>query len=284
MTWKMPRESRYLMGRRSRRFPITSGISAIWFVVLIVLYMVLAGSPALQRRQGPAGASSSTSSMPPMPGGRVGGGTGFVSRVFADSSRTWSQVFAGMGLRYEEPTLVLFSGVVHSACGFAEPAVGPFYCPHDHRVYIDLDFCEDLRTRSEAPGDFAQAYVIAHEVGHHVQKLLGTSDRIRARQRLVSVSEANALSVRFELQADCLAGIWAYHADRRSHLLGQSGFKEALGAASAIGDDRIQSASLGYVMPDSFSHGTSAQRAFWFQRGYRSGILDSCDTFTAMSP
>ncbi|MCG6964752.1 MAG: neutral zinc metallopeptidase [Acidobacteria bacterium] len=284
MTWKLPRRGRHLESRRGRLTPITGGISAVWFVVLVVLYAVLAGHPAGRRggvREATRDARSPTSGPA---AGHSGAETGFVSRVFADTGRTWREVFLTRGGRYEEPTLVLFSGVVHSACGYAEPTVGPFYCPHDHQVYIDLSFCEDLRTRPGASHDLAEAYVIAHEVGHHVQDLLGISSRIHERQRRMSASGANGLGVRLELQADCLAGIWARHAVQVTHLLGPGDVDEALQAAAAVGDDRIQRASQGFAVPESFSHGTSAQRVFWFKRGYDSGSLDACDTFAVRKP
>jgi uncharacterized protein len=177
----------------------------------------------------------------------------------------------------------LFSGAVQSACGQADAAVGPFYCPGDNKVYIDLSFYDDLKTRFGAPGDFAQAYVIAHEVGHHVQNLLGTSSKVHAAQQRGSEAQANALSVRLELQADCFAGIWAHHADASRQLLESGDIEEGLAAASAIGDDRLQMQSRGYVAPESFTHGSSAQRVRWFKQGLKAGQVASCDTFAAKS-
>lgn len=203
----------------------------------------------------------------------------FVSVVLADTEDTWHAIFASAGGTYREPTLVLFSGAVESACGFAQAAVGPFYCPGDERVYIDLSFYHDLQSRFGAPGDTAQAYVIAHEVGHHVQTLLGISEQNMAARRRASEAEANALSVRQELQADCFAGLWAHHADRSRQLLETGDLEEALNAASAIGDDRLQQRSRGYVAPESFTHGTSEQRMRWFKRGFESGDVNQCDTF-----
>jgi predicted metalloprotease len=207
----------------------------------------------------------------------------FVSVVLADTEDTWGEIFAAAGRTYEQPSLVLFSGAVESACGLAQAAVGPFYCPGDHKLYIDLSFYDDLQNRFGAPGDFAQAYVIAHEVGHHVQTLLGISERNMAARRAASETEANELSVRQELQADCLAGIWAHHANRSRQLLEAGDIEEGLNAASAIGDDRLQRQSQGYVTPESFTHGSSQQRVTWFKRGYESGSPDSCDTFAARS-
>jgi predicted metalloprotease len=203
----------------------------------------------------------------------------FVAVVLADTEDTWNAVFRKAGRDYREPSLVLFSGSVRSACGFAQAAMGPFYCPADQKVYIDLSFYSDLQNRFRAPGDFAQAYVIAHEVGHHVQTLLGISEQVQRQQAQLSKAEANQLSVRQELQADCLAGIWAHHADRTRALLEEGDIEEGLNAASAIGDDRLQKQSQGYVTPESFTHGSSAQRVKWFKRGYASGDINACDTF-----
>jgi predicted metalloprotease len=205
----------------------------------------------------------------------------FVSVVLADTEDTWNGIFSRAGIRYREPTLVLFSGSVQSACGFAQSAVGPFYCPGDRKVYIDLAFYQDLRDRFQAPGEFAQAYVIAHEIGHHVQNLLGISDKVHSAQQRGSEQRANALSVRLELQADCLAGIWAHHADRTRHILEQGDVEAALNAASQIGDDRMQMRARGYIAPDSFTHGSGEQRVRWFSKGLQSGELRACDSFSA---
>jgi predicted metalloprotease len=203
----------------------------------------------------------------------------FVSVVLADTEDTWHAIFKQNGKTYREPKLVLFRGAVQSACGFAQAAMGPFYCPGDNKVYIDLSFFEDLRRRHGAPGDFAQAYVIAHEVGHHIQNLLGISTKVQqARQRL-SQAEGNQLSVRLELQADCYAGVWANHAHRARQIIEQGDVEEALAAANAIGDDRLQKQSRGYITPDSFTHGSSEQRMRWFKRGLTMGTLQSCNTF-----
>ncbi len=207
----------------------------------------------------------------------------FVAVVLADTEDTWKAQFAAGNATYREPVLVLFTDAVRSACGMGSAAMGPFYCPADQKIYIDLGFYRDLRERFHAPGDFAQAYVIAHEVGHHVQNLLGISGQVaQQRQRLDKVS-ANQLSVRLELQADCLAGLWANHADRARNILERGDIDEALNAASAIGDDRIQRQSRGTVVPDSFTHGSSEQRVRWFQRGLQSGQIGACDTFSATS-
>ncbi|HSB80430.1 MAG TPA: neutral zinc metallopeptidase [Candidatus Methylomirabilis sp.] len=205
----------------------------------------------------------------------------FVSKVLADTEDTWREIFRQTGRQYQDPRLVLFTGATPTACGTGQTAMGPFYCPEDQKVYIDLAFYQDLKTRYKAPGDFAQAYVIAHEVGHHVQHLLGISDKVQAARRRGSEAQANALSVRLELQADCLAGVWGYHADRVRNLLETGDIEEALTAASAIGDERLQQQGRGYAVPDTFTHGTSAQRVRWFKRGVEGGDLRRCNTFEA---
>ena len=207
----------------------------------------------------------------------------FVSVVLADTEDTWNAIFRASGKSYTEPTLVLFSGAVNSACGYAQAAMGPFYCPGDGKVYIDLAFYQDLKKQMHAPGDFAQAYVIAHEVGHHVQNLLGISNKMQAMRRQVSKTEYNRLSVMLELQADCFAGVWAHNADRTRQVVEPGDIDDALNAASQIGDDRLQQQSRGYVTPDSFTHGSSTQRVRWFQRGYQTGKVANCDTFNAAS-
>ena len=208
----------------------------------------------------------------------------FVSVVLGDTEETWHSIFAELGREYREPTLVLFTGSVSSACGSASAAMGPFYCPGDQKLYIDLSFFRDLEMRYGAPGDFAQAYVIAHEVGHHVQTLLGISDQVRAAGKGQSKTQVNALSVRQELQADCLAGLWGHAANSERQLLDPGDLEEALQAATAIGDDRLQSEAGGRVVPDSFTHGTSAQRVKWFKAGFESGDINVCDTFAAGGP
>ncbi len=205
----------------------------------------------------------------------------FVSKVLADTEDTWRTIFRQAGRQYQDPKLVLFTGATPTACGTGQTATGPFYCPLDQKVYIDLAFYQDLKVRFKAPGDFAQAYVIAHEVGHHVQHLLGISDKVQAARSRASQTQANALSVRLELQADCLAGVWAHHADRMRNILDAGDIEEALTAASAIGDDRLQQQTRGYAVPDTFTHGTSADRVRWFRRGNESGTLKQCDTFAA---
>lgn len=203
----------------------------------------------------------------------------FVSVVLADTEDTWSTLFGAMNRKYKNPTLVLFRGAVSSACGQAQAAIGPFYCPADYKLYIDLSFYNDLKTKLGAPGDFAQAYVIAHEVGHHVQTLLGISQQVSQAQAQVNKSAANRLSVLLELQADCFAGIWAHYAHNERQLLEEGDIEEALTAAAAIGDDALQRKAGGAVRPETFTHGTSAQRAEWFKRGMLQGSINECDTF-----
>jgi predicted metalloprotease len=205
----------------------------------------------------------------------------FVSAVLGSTEDVWTDVFARGGRQYRKPVLVLFSGAVQSACGYAQAAVGPFYCPADNKLYIDLAFYRDLQDKFRAPGDFAQAYVIAHEVGHHVQNLLGIAEEVRRVQSRAGDRQGNQLQVRMELQADCLAGIWAAQANRSRRLLEPGDIEEGLRAAAAVGDDRIQMASRGYVSPESFTHGSSEQRMRWFRRGLDAGDLKACDTFRA---
>lgn len=208
----------------------------------------------------------------------------FASQVLADTEDTWNAAFAAAGAEYREPGMVLFTDATRSACGVGQAEMGPFYCPADQKLYLDLSFFDELHRRFQAPGDFAQAYVIAHEVGHHVQNLLGISDRVQRARMRVGEREANQLSVRLELQADCLAGVWGHHADRTRGLLEAGDLEEALAAASAIGDDRLQRQSQGRVVPDSFTHGSAAQRLRWFRTGFEHGDLRACDTFAAAAP
>ena len=205
----------------------------------------------------------------------------FVSKVLGSTESTWEQVFREGGKSYRPPHLVLFSGATPTACGTGQAAMGPFYCPSDQKVYIDLSFYHDLKVRFHAPGEFAEAYVIAHEVGHHVQNLLGISDKVRRAQQGASKAKVNSLSVRLELQADCFAGIWAHDAQSARQILEQGDVEEALNAASQIGDDTLQRKSRGTIQPETFTHGTSAQRVTWFKRGLQTGSIDQCNTFEA---
>ncbi|HEX8294161.1 MAG TPA: neutral zinc metallopeptidase [Pyrinomonadaceae bacterium] len=251
-------------------------------VILVILALVFGVDPSQLLGGGGAGPQEG-----PPPAARTGpqqqGGDAesqFVRRVLGTTEDVWNDIFRRNGSDYREPTLVLFSGQVQSACGRATASVGPFYCPGDEKVYIDLTFFEELRSRFRAPGDFAQGYVIAHEVGHHVQNLLGTSDKVTQLQRRArSEAQSNDLSVRLELQADCYAGVWGFYA-RQKNMLDPGDLEEALGAASAIGDDTLQRQSGGRVVPDSFTHGSSDQRMRWFHAGFDSGDLRRCDTFS----
>lgn len=203
----------------------------------------------------------------------------FASVVLAQTEDVWVPIFKAQGETYQEPGMVLFTGVTRSACGTAQSAVGPFYCPRDQKVYLDLSFFDEMKRRFRAPGDFAAAYVIAHEVGHHVENQIGILPQVQQRQRQASQAGANALSVRVELMADCLAGVWAYHANEQWRILEEGDIEEALNAASAIGDDRLQKQAQGYAVPDSFTHGSSAQRVKWFKQGLKSGSMQQCNTF-----
>lgn len=207
----------------------------------------------------------------------------FISKVLADTEDTWGALFKQAGSHYEEPKLVLFRGQVASACGYAQSAMGPFYCPGDHKLYLDMTFFDDLATRHGAPGDFAQAYVLAHEVGHHVQNLLGIANQVQAAQQRGGREQGNQLQVRMELQADCFAGIWANHANQFRQILEPGDLEEAMAAASGVGDDRIQRQSQGYVVPESWTHGSSEMRMRWFNIGVKTGDFNQCDTFKAAS-
>lgn len=269
------------MGRAVR----TGGIGGLGLVAVVVVSLLLGVDPRLlldEIAEGPPSVPVATQS-PDAPG-TSDDLKAFAAVVLADTEATWTPLFAGLGLRYREATLVLFDGAVRSACGTASAAVGPFYCPGDEHVYLDLSFFQDLEHRFGAPGDFARAYVIAHEIGHHVQTLLGITARFREARAGLPAAEANALSVRVELQADCFAGVWAHHAEHSRDLLEAGDIEEGLNAAAAIGDDRLQRRAQGIVVPDSFTHGTSAQRARWFRRGLETGTIADCDTFAADAP
>jgi predicted metalloprotease len=257
-------------------------------LVLALVAMFLGVDPRVLFQGGPM-VDSPYVSVPPSqgPGGPIAGSDelrDFVAVVLGDTEDTWQEVFARAGGTYEPPTLVLFSGAVESACGFAQSATGPFYCPLDRKAYLDLSFFEELETRFGAPGDFAQAYVIAHEVGHHVQNLLGITRQTHALRARLSPAEANELSVRVELQADCFAGVWANLAQRARNILDEADIEEGLRATSALGDDRMQRRAQGYVVPESFTHGSAAQRARWFRQGLARGDPELCDTFRADQP
>ncbi|HEY7410155.1 MAG TPA: neutral zinc metallopeptidase [Vicinamibacteria bacterium] len=257
------------------------GIGCGGFLVVIVIALLTGADPsALLRLLGGTGTGAPAEAPAAPPGGAPQDQLGrFASVVLADTEDTWQAIFARSGSRYEAPQLVLFNGSVGSACGYASAAVGPFYCPADRRLYLDLTFFEEMARRLQAPGDFAQAYVIAHEVGHHVQNLTGLAGQVRdAQQRSRSKADANALSVRMELQADCLAGVWAYHAHRERSLLEPGDVEEGLQAAAAIGDDTLQRRGAGHVQPESWTHGSSEQRVTWLRRGMESGDPGRCST------
>ena len=264
-------------GRRRIRMGGKRGGMGIGTIILVLIAMFVFGINPLEFLNGGGGLQApQTRNVAPPSSAQQDAMKTFVSKVLHTTETTWNKEFAKLGKQYREPRLVLFSGHVRSACGMAQSAMGPFYCPGDQKVYIDMSFFNDMETRLKAGGDFAQAYVIAHEVGHHVQTLLGISGKISAARQRVSKVEGNRLSVRMELQADCLAGIWAHN---NKQILERGDIEEGLNAASAIGDDRLQRQSTGRVVPESFTHGTSAQRVEWFKRGIQTGRLAACDTF-----
>ena len=288
MRWKKGRRSDNVVDQRGKSGGIGGkGISLAAVAVIVVMGLIsgqdpmqIVGQVATQvMQQGGINTGASTS-QPVAP--RSDEQTEFVRAILGDTEDTWRTLFRQAGKSYKDPTLVLFNGSVRSACGSADSAVGPFYCPADQQVYLDLSFFKEMEQRFAATGEFAQAYVIAHEVGHHVQTLLGISARVHsARQRGERVTGDNGLLVRQELQADCFAGVWAHHAQQRHAWLEPGDLKDALNAARAIGDDRLQQQARGHVVPDSFTHGTSAQRERWFNHGYRTGAVNQCDTFAA---
>lgn len=282
MRWRGRRQSSNIEDRRRGRGPMLAAGGGLG-LILIIIVTLLGGDPqalignlsGAQLGGGPSAASIDAGSDEL---------AAFTATVLADTEDVWNDLFAREGRSYVEPRLVLFRGQVQSACGFASAATGPFYCPGDEKVYLDLSFFDELHRRFDAPGDFAQAYVIAHEIGHHVQHLLGITDRVHRMKGQVSEEEYNALSVRLELQADFLAGVWAHHAQKKRDILERGDIEEALRAAAAIGDDAIQRRARGYVVPETFTHGTSAQRAKWFRLGLETGDLGQGDTFAPGNP
>ena len=282
MRWKSGRRSTNIDDRRRRRVgkPAFRGGIGILVIAVIAMFMGVDPTtilnivqnvqpPPMETQQAPSG---------PLPNDEL---ADFVSVVLGDTEDTWIKLFQESGKQYQEPQLVMFTGAVQSACGFAQSASGPFYCPSDQKIYIDLAFYRQLKNQFQAPGDFAQAYVIAHEVGHHIQKLIGVLDKTHSMRGQMTRVQSNKLQVRVELQADCLAGIWAHHADRARQILEAGDIEEALNAASRIGDDTLQKQSQGHVVPDAFTHGSSKQRMHWFSVGLKTGDLGQCNTFQA---
>lgn len=266
--------------RRARPATVGAGIGGIGLLIMVVVFLFLGLDPTpLLESQGQLGA--------PAPGAEGQAELSeaeqaqaqFVSELLADTERVWGQIFAARGEVYPEPTLVLYTGSTPSACGLGQAAMGPFYCPGDRRVYLDLSFFDDLARRFGAPGDFAQAYVVAHEIGHHVQNLQGLTQQVEQARRRLSEAEGNRYSVALELMADCYAGVWANHSTRGNLVLDEADIREGLRAANAIGDDRLQMQAQGFAVPDSFTHGTSEQRVEWFLNGLRDGDVDGCNTF-----
>jgi hypothetical protein len=282
MLWKGKRQSDNVEDRRGFTVGRAVGGGGLGILALALVAMFFGIDPTVFLQDlTTTNVPTSSSSAPAVHSAAEEEQREFVSVVLADTEDAWHDLFRQMNRTYREPKLVLFTGAVESACGMAQSAVGPFYCPQDEKVYIDLDFYRELQDRFHAPGDFAQAYVIAHEIGHHVQNLLGLSSQIQEARLRADARGANALSVRQELQADCFAGVWANHANKMKPMLEAGDVEEGLNAASAIGDDRVQRQTGRTVSPDSFTHGSSAQRVSWFKRGLVNGDLRDCDTFSA---
>ena len=293
MQWRGRRQSSNIEDRRGGGGKKVGGVSIIGLIIAFVLWQVFGISPETTMGVTQQIQTQAQSSAPATETADMAESREFVATVLADTEDVWTPIFAQAGQRYQPPSLVLFSGAVQSACGSATSASGPFYCPADQKVYLDTQFFRDMRTqmniggeqnsteltRADQAGDFAQAYVIAHEVGHHVQTLLGISQQVRQAQAQVSTAAANNLSVRQELQADCFAGMWARHNHERTQFLQPGDIEEALDAAEKIGDDYLQRQARGHAVPDSFTHGTSAQRKRWFYRGFETGDVNQCDTF-----
>lgn len=285
MRWEGQRESSNVEDRRGMSPARVGGVGGLGIggIILVLAVSYFTGTNPLTLLNMLDGVQNMTESSAPIEAGRIGAPSDqlgkFSSVVLADTETTWTGL---LGQQYETPRMVLFSGAVQSACGTTSSAVGPFYCPGDHKLYLDLSFFEEMSQRLGAPGDFAQAYVIAHEVGHHVQNLMGIAEKVHRLQRQGSETEGNALSVRMELQADCFAGVWGHHANRDRNLIEPGDFEEGLRAASAIGDDRLQKMARGQVQPESWTHGSSEQRMTWLRKGLESGDPKACDTFAGV--
>lgn len=276
MKWQGRARSTNVEDRRGMGGKGIAGIGGGLGLIIALIFAFVSGDPGVILDQ----VSSNQASVPAQTTAMEDEAKEFVSVVLADTERIWSQIFEENGMEYVEPTLVLYSGSVQSACGAAGASVGPFYCPADYKLYIDLSFYEELSTKYNAPGDFAMAYVVAHEVGHHVQTLLGTTDKVMPLRQRLSEEEFNKYLVRFELQADYFSGVWAHHADGLGYLE-DGDIEEALAAASAVGDDTLQKRAQGYVVEESFTHGTSEQRMTWFRKGYETGTIQGGDTFNS---
>jgi predicted metalloprotease len=282
MQWQSGRRSDNVEDRRGMP---TGGVAVggVGTILLALVVAFLGGDPTVVLQSGTN--PGSYGSYPQVSPANADATADFMATVLADTEDTWKAIFQSkLGAAYREPSLVLYTRATQSACGLGKAAMGPFYCPADQKVYLDLSFFEDLKNRHQAPGDFAQAYVVAHEIGHHVQNLLGISDQVRQMQQRMRPADANDLSVRLELQADCLAGIWAHQAQLARNVLEEGDIEEALNAASQIGDDRLQMQAQGYVTPDSFTHGSAKQRTTWFYRGIETGDLAQCNTFDVAHP
>ena len=284
MRWRGERQSNNVEDRRGisvARGVKVGGISGLGLVAIVVVSLLLGVDPTTVLQQVGQNLPSSTTIEESAQPAANDDMRNFVAVVLAETEDVWNEQFNKTGRTYEEPKLVLFSGAVDSACGFAQSATGPFYCPADQKVYLDLAFFNELHSRFGASGDFAQAYVIAHEIGHHVQTQLGIIQKVSQLQARSSTADKNKLNVMLELQADCLAGMWAHQAQTKRDILEEGDLEEAINAASAVGDDRIQKKTQGYVVPDSFTHGSSAQRVSWFKRGFEQSNFQACDTFNA---
>lgn len=288
MLWRGGRQSTNVEDRRGLTVGRGLAGGGLATIVLVLVAMFLGVDPSAILETGGPDTSAPSGSFENSPADQET--REFVSTVLGFTEDTWGAIFMQSGRQYRPPTLVLFTGAVESACGLGRAAMGPFYCPGDEKVYLDTNFFQELHDRFQAPGDFARAYVISHEVGHHVQNLLGVSERVEAAQQRLQQAEANDASVRLELQADCFAGVWANQTEQMQQRSALGGFlesgdvEEALRAASSVGDDRLQMQSRGYVVPESFTHGTAAQRARWFKQGLQNGSVNACDTFGVANP